>query len=186
MKHKTTEMLNMLHQEHIVKHMESLTVEEQCEMAAHVDSLDLSVLNADDIEDNNTVNLTFLVEKLGSEALNADDLSITWVEDDQRVSSTLNPDLAGSAVSFSTANGQGTISLNLNTLGDDVKREGTLLVKYGHLQRKIKVVTVKTQQFIPAWVSTEVYGAVAGDKGSGENVTLVFTIPETCPAELFP
>ena len=144
------------------------------------------VVNADDIEDNNTVNLTFLVEKLGSEALNADDLSITWVEDDQRVSSTLNPDLAGSAVSFSTANGQGTITLNLNTLGDDVKREGTLLVKYGHLQRKIKVVTVKTQQFIPAWVSTEVYGAVAGDKGSGENVTLVFTIPETCPAELFP
>lgn len=51
MKHKTTEMLNMLHQEHIVKHMESLTVEEQCEMAAHVDSLDLSVLNADDIEE---------------------------------------------------------------------------------------------------------------------------------------
>ena len=92
------------------------------------------VVNADDIENNNTVNLTFLVEKLGSEALNADDLSITWVEDDQRVSSTLNPDLAGSAVSFSTANGQGRITLNLNTLGDDVKREGTLLVKYGHLQ----------------------------------------------------
>lgn len=144
------------------------------------------VVNADDIEDNNIVNLSFLVEKLGSEALNTDDLSITWVEDDQRVSSTLNPDLAGSAVSFSTANGQGRITLNLNTLGDDVKREGTLLVKYGHLQRKIKVVTVKTQQFIPAWVSTEVYGEVSGDKESRENVTLIFTIPESCPVELFP
>lgn len=43
----------------------------------------------------------------------------------------------------------------------------------------------RTQQFVPAWVSTQVYGEV-GDKDSRANVTAMFTIPETCPAELFP
>ena len=146
------------------------------------------VLNADDVVANNTLNLSFEVEAVAASAvIDAADLSITWVEDNQRVSSTLNPDLTvGNAVAFAT-DGQGTITLKLNQLNADTdKLEGTLLVKYGHLQRKIKIVTINTQKFVPAWVSTEVYGAVTGDKESRENVTLVFTIPESCPAELFP
>ncbi len=145
-------------------------------------------LNADDIVANNTLQLSFKVEKVVSSAvLDANDLSISWVEDNQMVSSTLNPDLViGSAVSFDS-NGNGTITLKLNQLNSNAdKIEGTLLVKYGHLQRKIKVITFKTQKFIPAWISTEVYGEVSGDKESRENVTLIFTIPESCPVELFP
>ena len=59
------------------------------------------------------------------------------------------------------------------------------LVRKGKLQRTVKVILVRTQQFVPAWVSTQVYGAVNG-KDSRANVTAMFTIPETCPAELFP
>ncbi|MCQ2490784.1 MAG: UDPGP type 1 family protein [Ruminococcus sp.] len=45
MKHKTSEILNMLHQEHIVAHLKSLPQDDQIKMVSHIDSLDLSVLN---------------------------------------------------------------------------------------------------------------------------------------------
>lgn len=80
----------------------------------------------------------------------------------------------------------GNIVFDLNRLADDEQmHEYDVLVRKGKLQRTIKVILVKTQQFVPAWVSTQVYGKV-GDKDSRANVTAMFTIPETCPAELFP
>ena len=83
--------------------------------------------------------------------------------------------------SFDAATGRGVITVFFNDMGDNMKREGTLLVKYGRLSRKIKVVTVKKQQFSPAWITTNIYGG-----STGENVTMMFHIPEDCPAELFP
>ena len=50
MKHKTSEILNMMHQEHIVKHMQTLTEQEQYEMVRQIESLDFSVLNTQDNE----------------------------------------------------------------------------------------------------------------------------------------
>lgn len=82
---------------------------------------------------------------------------------------------------FDAATGVGTILITLNDMGELQKREGTLLVKKGRLSRKIKVVTVKEQSFEPAWITTNIYGT-----GIGENVTMMFTIPDECPAELFP
>ncbi len=80
----------------------------------------------------------------------------------------------------------GNIVFDLNRLADDEQmHEYDVLVRKGKLQRTIKVILVKTQQFVPAWVSTQVYGKVGG-KDSRANVTAMFTIPETCPAELFP
>ena len=49
MKNKTSEILMMLHQEHIAAHMKQLSAEEQLDMVAQIDSLDLSVLSAGDI-----------------------------------------------------------------------------------------------------------------------------------------
>ena len=86
--------------------------------------------------------------------------------------------------SFSNSynSGNGTATITLNSFGNDnVVREGTLLVKYGSLQRKIKVTTIPTQKFTPAWITTNVYGV-----GVGEKVTMMFHIPESFPAELFP
>lgn len=78
--------------------------------------------------------------------------------------------------------GNGTVTINLNAFGnDDIVREGTLLVKYGTLQRKIKVTTFGIQKFEPAWITTNVYGT-----STGEKVTMMFNIPETFPAEMFP
>ena len=77
--------------------------------------------------------------------------------------------------------GNGTIGINLYELGDHQKREGTLLIKYGRLTRKIKVITIKEQNFEPAWITTNIHGIEAGEK-----VTMMFTISEDTPEELFP
>ena len=91
--------------------------------------------------------------------------------------------LAGNNVALQnfSHDGAGTIGINLNQLGDLQKREGTLLIKYGRLTRKIKVITIKKQSFVPAWITTNIHGVETGEK-----VTMMFTIPETCPKELFP
>ena len=78
-------------------------------------------------------------------------------------------------------NKRGTIPLELLALGSASKLESVLRVKAGNLQRTIKLIVVKQFKFEPAWVSTEIYQGDAGQK-----VTLMFTIPEDTPEELFP
>ena len=88
---------------------------------------------------------------------------------------------------FDASSGEGIIRITLNPLNNNEKLEGTLLIKKGKLQRKIKVIAIKEQSFTPAWVGTQVYGSVNGsNKESRAHVTVMFTIPETCPEELFP
>lgn len=48
MKYKTTEILNMLHQEHIAAHMETLSEADRLEMMKQLDDLDFSVLSANE------------------------------------------------------------------------------------------------------------------------------------------
>lgn len=136
------------------------------------------------------ITLGFSVEALGSSAIDANDLSISWVGS-QDIS---NSNLTGAGEVEFTISGQtatGKIFVPLNGFGETVtneKYEGTVLVKYGHLQRKIKVIVVKVQDFIPTWVTAQVYtqAGTSGAEVEAANATLVFTIPEECPAELFP
>ena len=125
------------------------------------------------------VKLTFSVKALGEDAIDDNDLQISWVGD-QDVSSTYT--FGQGSYTFDETSGAGTISVNLNDLTDD-KNEGTILVKYGHLQRKIKVIVLKQQKFTPTWVTSQVYTSTGS---TSSNATLVFTIPQDCPAELFP
>jgi len=84
--------------------------------------------------------------------------------------------------------GNGSINITLRQLGNNEKLEGTLLVKHGRLQRKIKVIMVKKQSFVPAWIGTAVYGNIDMNNPTQgrSHVTVMFTVPENCPAELFP
>ena len=82
---------------------------------------------------------------------------------------------------FNPSNGRGMIRIYLNEMGEKGKREGTLVVRYGRLTRTIKVTTVRKQTFVPAWITTNIYGGQ-----SGENVTMMFHIPEDFPEEMFP
>lgn len=115
------------------------------------------------------------VERVDGASLTEEDKpEVTWLDGN-------NVAYNGFIHDFNTSTGRGTITLTLNGMGDISKREGTLLVKTGRLFRKIKITTIKKQSFTPAWASTQVYG-----HETGEHLTLMFTVSEDCPEELFP
>ena len=130
------------------------------------------VIGEDEFKTPNTYYLHYTLESLTGDALT--EAAVSWMD---------NNDVALHAFthSFDAATGRGTIVITLNQMGEMQKREGTLFIKKGRLSRKIKVVTVKEQTFEPAWITTNIYGV-----GTGENVTMMFTIPDECPQELFP
>ncbi len=129
-----------------------------------------------------TLNYT-IKGKNGKTITDADEATVTWI-DNGVATQTFEPTFSvnGSGV------GEGHIQIHLLQLGTNEKQEGTLLVKKGRLQRKIKVITIKEQTFVPSWVGTEIYGDLKTDpsKGNRAHVTAMFTIPESCPDELFP
>lgn len=120
-----------------------------------------------------TLHYTLQVQP-GQSGIELTEAEVAWMEGN-------NVALHNFTHTFDAATGRGSITITLNDMGELQKREGTLTVKKGRLSRKIKVVTVKEQTFEPAWITTNVYGV-----GTGENVTMMFTIPEDCPEALFP
>lgn len=68
----------------------------------------------------------------------------------------------------------------LDGLLDSPQIEGTILLKKGVLQRKIKIIVLNKMKFTPLWVSTQV------NTDANTNVNLLFTVPESCPDELLP
>lgn len=130
------------------------------------------VIVEDEFKTPNTYYLHYTLEALRGEQ--PTEAEVTWMEDNDVA-------LHNFTHTFDAATGKGTILITLNEMNGLQKREGTLSVKKGRLSRKIKVVTVKRQTFEPAWITTNIYGV-----GTGENVTMMFTIPEECPRELLP
>lgn len=128
-----------------------------------------------------TYTLNYTLEgKNGPQLTEADKPEVTWLDGNNVAIPTLTN-------TFDASSGEGSIRITFNPLNNNEKLEGTLLIKKGKLQRKIKVIAIKEQVFTPAWVGTQVYGSVNGsDKDSRAHVTVMFTIPETCPEELFP
>lgn len=128
--------------------------------------------------------LTYTLEgKNGTRITESDEPEVSWI-DNNVASQAID---AGFQVGTDGI-GQGTIQINIRSLDGNEKQEGTLLVKKGRLQRRIKVIVVKTQSFAPSWIGTQVYGHLnENDPTEGRShVTVMFTIPETCPEELFP
>jgi hypothetical protein len=130
------------------------------------------VICEEEFKNPNEYYLYYNVETTGSSELKAAEVS--WVEGN-------NVAMSAFSHTFEASTGRGTICVELNSMGDLQKREGTLLVKSGRLSRKIKVVTVKKQSFEPAWITSNVYGVQTGG-----HITMMFTIPEDSPQELFP
>ena len=82
---------------------------------------------------------------------------------------------------YNTTSGEGELTLRLYPMYEGNEQQmGSFLIKHGKLQRKVSVYVIKTQYFTPSWISSQVYGV------ADEHVTMMFTIPETCPDALFP
>ena len=99
--------------------------------------------------------------------------TVTWIDNNVAYNTITN--------NYNHSTGKGTITLHLYPMYEGNEQQvGTLLIKHGKLQRKISVYIIRTQFFTPSWISAQVYGV------AHENVTLMFTVPETCPDALFP
>ena len=100
--------------------------------------------------------------------------AITWIENNVAYSHFNH--------TYDPATGKGEVTLRLQPMYEGNEYQaGKLLIKHGKLQRTVEVIVIRTQQFTPSWIAAQVYSEKAG-----ENVTLMFTIPETCPEALFP
>ncbi len=140
------------------------------------------VIDADEIGTEKFQLKYTLTGKNGTQITETDKPEVTWIEN------SVARQTIDNAFSIEDGVGNGTILLSLLPLGDNEKLEGTLLVKHGQLQRKIRVITVKKQSFTPSWVGTALYGSLNDtDPTRGRpHVTVMFTVPESCPEELFP
>lgn len=130
------------------------------------------VIGEEEFEENDEYFLHY--DYMTNGAPSATPAEVSWVGEN-------NVALSRFDLGYDKSTGRGSVGITLNQMEDMQKREGTLLVKAGRLSRKIKVITVKKQKFEPAWITTNVYG-----KGTDEHITMMFTISENCPQELFP
>lgn len=139
------------------------------------------VLDADKFGDDPSYTVGYTLTKRKGSISDSDKAEVSVTDSDGLVLNDRHDFTAGQ-----DGVGRGRITFDFNPLGNgEQMHEYDILVRKGKLQRTVKVILVRTQQFVPAWVSTQVYGAV-GVEDSRANVTAMFTIPETCPAELFP
>ena len=142
------------------------------------------VIDETQMTSGNVYTLSYSIKgKKGQNITEADKAEVKWLDN-----YVARQDISHDFKVDSNGEGKGTIRIALLPLGNNEKLEGTLLVKHGRLQRKIKVILVKKQSFVPSWVGTQVYGGMnqSDPTQKRSHVTVMFTVPETCPAELFP
>lgn len=132
----------------------------------------------------NTYTVKYTVRgKNGTVVQYTDKPEVTWLDDNHVAVPSV-----GNTFNVVNDTGEGSVQISLLPLGNNEKQEGTLLVKKGRLQRKIKIIVIKDQSFTPTWVGTHVWGDISSSNPTQNraHVTVMFTIPETCPQELFP
>lgn len=103
---------------------------------------------------------------------NANDLSVSWLENDGSLSSKL-------PVVTPTGGNNYQIEMELAQPADNPV-VGRLLLRAGVFTRQIKIYLMKPFEFKPVWVSTGV------PMVKGERMSMTFVIPENYPEELFP
>ena len=139
------------------------------------------------------IDLNYTFSKANGTAVNSESEKpeVMWLDDNQVARDWLDNDFVANDTKH-----QVTIQLNEldsgNAFVQDTqaqKLEGTILIRKGLLQRKIKIIVLKQQSFVPMWVTTQMYGGdtnSSADGFQGANVTMLFTVPETTPDELLP
>ena len=125
------------------------------------------------------LDMGYYVSKVNGSANTAQDAPVVEWADGCEISNQapINDFILGGNNNYSEA----TVILdNLSGLETKQSISGTMVITKGLLQRKIKITILKTLHFVPVWVSTQV------NESAGENLTLLFTIPDECPDELIP
>ncbi len=133
---------------------------------------------------DNTWRFTYTLEDItGANLTSADKPEITWVEGNAVGYDTIDD----TQFTVSGSKATGSVGITLKPMPDGVDiQEGTILIKKGRLFRRVTIYTVKTMDFLPAWASAEVFGGTSSSDFAPANVTVMFTIPDNCPEEIFP
>ncbi len=138
------------------------------------------------IQDNGIIELGYTFSNANGTAAGADGPEVKWDTGNSVAADWLDNQYNASSTKHN-------IAIRLNAISDEVqKAEGTILIKKGLLQRKIKVIVLKQQSFVPMWVTTQMYGGDTtpntqnNNTFDGSNVTVMFTVPEQCPDEMLP
>ena len=106
------------------------------------------------IQSNGIIELGYTFSKADGTAAGADGPEVNW-----EGGNTVATDWLDNQYNASGTKHYIGIKLNPISSSDDVqKAEGTILIKKGLLQRKIKVIVLKQQSFVPMWVTTQMYG----------------------------
>ena len=134
----------------------------------------LVVRSVTQVAKDNLLQLGFNLEAIGEEQIDPAKIKCAWSDENQKVA---EDELE---VNFDSATGVGKVVLTLNVPQANEVREGTVVISYGQLFRRIKVKVTPEFEFTPVWASTE------GVEGKEDNVTLLFNIPENYPKELYP
>ena len=133
--------------------------------------------------------LNYSLERVNRAAITqADKPVVSWVENGVANELFEHSFIVNTGASAHVSNSFITVNLKPLAAGQQMATS-TLLVKKGLLQRKIKIVVMRRQKFTPAWVTTQMYGGdtnTATEGFDGSNVTLLFTVPATCPDEMLP
>lgn len=137
--------------------------------------------------DDKTLNIGYtLLSVTSTSPTVADAPEVSWLDDNEVADATFDNEV----IEHTNKSLEGNITITLKDMPANVQQQqGTLVIKKGLLQRKIKVIAIRRQEFKPMWVTTQMYGGDVDnttDGFQGSNVTVLFTIPETCPDELLP
>lgn len=91
-------------------------------------------------------------------------------------------DISESDVTWDSGTGAGTIILHVNAPAQGRISYATLQIKEasGVLSRRVKVITTEPFSFAPTWISSEI------PLLSGEEISVLFEIPDDFPEELLP
>ena len=136
-------------------------------------SVDKTYVVLDESEAGTTMDLHYTVTPKGGAAMS--DAEVRWTGTNTVANHTF------ADKTFDTSTGEGKITIQLLPMTNATRQQGTLLIKKGRLQRTVDIIVIKTQLFTPSWVGTQIFGGT-----TGEFVTLKFTVPESCPEELYP
>lgn len=104
-----------------------------------------------------------------------EDVKVTWISNDG-VTADVMPQ-----VTQPGSNGSGEITINVSALSATEVHRGKLQVKAGRLVRYINVYAVPSFHFTPVWTSNGI-----SNQATGEDMGIVFNIPENYPEELLP
>jgi hypothetical protein len=122
----------------------------------------------------------YTVKALQGTLTSADEPQLSWLDGNNVAQHTFSS--KSFTISGDGKTAEGSVEVILFKPDSEIlKREGTILIRKGLLERKVNIVTVAKQDFTPSWITTNVYG---GETGS--DVTMMFHIPENCPESLFP